>query len=189
MGKKLHKFMIIFVVLFFFGILFAQIHEPSGAGQKMDTEVLKVYFFLLVFATIISRIIQYIKLFFQWLWPKVGFFQTLSEKLWVVVKRQLDKLGLSYDEDNVKGTTNTILLAIVLHTVGFIIGMVICVNFQLGVINLLGWVNIPSTLNYLLTGILIGAGIDPVHTVFRLTEEKRRVKKLKAAGIGIRENM
>ena len=188
MDKQIQKFLIFFIILLFCGILFAQTSEPAVAGQQINTQVLKVYFFLLVFATIISRIIQYIKLFFQWLWPKIGFLQTISEKLWSIVKRQLDKLGLSYNEDSVKGTTNTILLAIVLHTLGFIIGIVICMNFHLGVIHLLGWTNIPDTLNYLLTGILIGAGIDPVHSFFRLTEEKRRVKKLSANSIKLSEN-
>jgi len=178
-NKKITALTIVCCVLLWAGSLAAQVAETAARIAPTDTQVLKVYFFLLVFATIISRIVQYIKLFFQWIWPKVAFLQKISEKLWLMVKKQMDKLGLSYKEGDIKQIVRTVLLAIVLHTIGFIIGIVLCLNFELGVIHLLGWTNIHPTLNYLITGVLIGAGIEPVHSAFRLAEEKRRIKKLK----------
>ena len=183
MNRRFHNIVSgFFTSLLFFEILSAQ--TAGGDLVKTDTNVLKVYFFLLVFATIISRIVQFVKLFFQWLWPKVSFLQRISEVLWLAVKKQMDKLKLSYKEEDIKQIIRTVLLAIVLHTLGLIIGIVICLNFKLGVVHLLGWANINPTLNYLITGLLIGAGIDPVHSVFRLAEEKRRIKKLKSRMAG-----
>ena len=152
----------------------------SSASAEMEMGVLSVYFFLLVFATIINRILQYFKLVYKWLFPKIKLLQNLNETVWQFIKKQMDKLKLEYDEKQVRKTVAETVTLIILHIIGFVIGIVICTNFQLGAMDKLGWSDISPGLNYILTGLLIGAGVDPVHSVFRMVGEKKKIKKLYA---------
>ncbi len=158
-------------------VVLAQETETTPAAP-IDISVLRVYFFLLVFATIVNRILQYIKIVLQWFWPKFKFLQAIGNDIWRLVKKNLDKLKLVYDEAKVRQSVDKTAIATGLHTLGFIIGMIICVAFKIGAIDKLGWFHIHPTLNYLLSGILIGAGVDPIHSVFRMVEEKKKTKKL-----------
>lgn len=162
-----------------YGQLLAQ-DESSQGTAGLDSQVLKVYFFLLVFATIISRLVEYIKVIFEWLWQRVPLLSKLSEGIWRLVKRQLDKLALEYNAVLVRSLVDKIVTTFAVHTLGFVLGVIICLQFRIGMIDILGWTQISPTLNFIFTGILIGAGIDPVHAVFRWASEKKKLKNLYA---------
>ena len=175
------RYKILAILLFPAIIPFELIASQTGVVPAAgDSNVLKVYFFLLVFATIINRLLQFVKVLFQWLWPKFAFLGSIGEGIWQFVKRQMDRLKLKYKEEDVRKEVHKVATAIALHGLGFIFGIIITLNFELGVIDLLGWGNIGPTLNYIATGILIGAGVDPIHSVFRFAEEKKKLKKLKS---------
>lgn len=177
MNRTIQIFILLVLSALSSSLFASQAETVSAAGSS---NVLKVYFFLLVFATIINRLLQFIKVLFQWLWPKFAFFGKIGEGIWQFVKRQMDRLKLKYKEEDVRKEVQKGATAIVLHGFGFVIGIIIAFSFELGVIDLLGWENISSTLNYIATGILIGAGVDPIHSVFRFAEEKKKLKKLKS---------
>jgi len=169
--------------LFFFALsalpLIAQ-NTPKDA-EALEPHVLRVYFFMLVFAVIISRLVDYIKIIFQWLWPKIKLLSMIGEALWKTVKTKLDRLKLEYDEEKVKNHVNKTAVDIVLHILAVSIGIVFCLAFKIEVISLL---NIPlenDVLKYIFSGILAGAGIGPIHSVFRMTGERRKIKELSAA--------
>ena len=164
-------------LLFGAGYVLAQETETTTAAP-IDISVLRVYFFLLVFATIVNRILQYIKIICHWFWPKLKLLQAIGNGIWRLVKKNLDKLKLTYDEGKVRQNVDKTAIAAALHTLGFIIGVIICSAFKIGAIDKLGWYHIPPTLNYILSGILVGAGVDPIHSVFRMVEEKKKTKKL-----------
>ncbi|MBD3224137.1 MAG: hypothetical protein GF313_05370 [Caldithrix sp.] len=153
--------------------------QDSGAAEsmtEMDTAVLKVYFFLLVFATIINRLLQYIKIIYLWLKLRIRFLNRINERIWQRVKKNLERWHIKYDEETVRPFVDKAVTAIVLHTLGLIVGIFICFSFQLSVMQFLGWLSIPAALDYTLTGLLIGLGIDPVHMAFRFAEEKKQLK-------------
>ena len=150
----------------------------------MEAHVLKVYFFLLVFATIISRIVEYVKIIFQWLWPKWPVFNHLGEALWAAVKRNLDALNLDYDPVKVRAKVNQISVALILQVFAFILGVMLCLFFNLEVMSALNLQIENETMKQILSGLLAGAGIGPVHSVFRINGEKRKIKELKATVSG-----
>ncbi len=158
------------------GSLFAQDVNVTNAGE--GASVLRVYFVLLVFATIISRLLQIVKLFYRWLAGKWTILRRPNEWLWKIVKRRLDRWGFEYEGSAVRQKLDKGLTAFYLHTLGFAVGVAICVSFNIGALQWLGWQTIPDSLNYILTGILTGAGIDPVHAFFRFAEEKKEMKRL-----------
>ena len=51
-------------------------------------------------------------------------------------------------------------------------------TLELSVLNDILLIHIDKTVDFILTGILIGAGIDPVHSLFRWVDEKKKVKKI-----------
>ena len=146
----------------------------------MEPHVLKVYFFLLVFATIISRIVDYIKIIFQWLWPKIKLLKNLGDYIWKVVKINLDNLNLEYDPVKVRATVDKICVALALQFLAFGLGILFCIVFGLEVVSALN-IHIKSELlKQILSGLLAGTGIGPIHSVFRMSGEKRKIKELKA---------
>jgi len=157
--------------------LWAQI-KPGSVASAQD-HVLQVYFFLLVFATIINRIVEYIKLFFQWIWPKIPFLQKIGFAVWKMVKKKLERLPLEYDEQKMRDQVNRIIITLILQVSAFLIGIAICRGFKIDMLEALN-VNLQSpTLRYVFSGLLAGAGIGPIHSVFRMANEKRKLKELK----------
>ena len=172
--------------LFYLIFLFIAVHpalaqNASKGARELEPHVIKVYFFILVFAIIISRLVDYIKIIFQWLWPIIKLLSKIGDAIWKAVKTNLDRLKLEYNETKVRNLVNKISVDIVLHFLAFSLGIVFCLAFKLEVISAL---NIPiesETLKYILSGLLAGAGIGPIHSVFRMTGERRKIKELKTA--------
>ena len=150
----------------------------------MEPHVLKVYFFLLIFATIISRIVDYIKIIFQWLWPKIKLLKNFGDSIWAVVKINLDNLNLEYDPVKIRDAVDKISVALALQLLAFGLGILLCLLFELEVVSALNLQLKNEMLKQILTGLLAGAGIGPIHSVFRMSGEKRKIKELKATAGG-----
>lgn len=150
----------------------------------MEPQVLKVYFFILVFATIISRIVEYVKIIFQWLWPKIKLLRYIGDSLWNAVRVNLDNLNLEYDPLKMREAVNQVSVALVLQLLAFVLGVLLCLVFKLEVVSALNLQLENETLKQILTGLLAGAGIAPIHSVFRMSGEKRKIKELKTTVTG-----
>ncbi len=186
MFKQFFAFKKFLSLIFLFALavhpLFAQ--EASKGTQELEPQVIKVYFFILVFAIIISRLVDYIKIVFQWLWPKIKLLSKIGDAVWKAVKTNLDRLKLEYDETKIRNLLNKISVDIVLHLLAFSLGIIFCLVFKLEVISALKISIESETLKYILSGLLAGAGIGPIHSVFRMTGERRKIKELKNAVSG-----
>lgn len=167
------------LVIFFSisGILMAQAEQGSA---PFTGNTLQVYFFLLVFATIINRVLEYLKVLLIWLDSRKGLLQKIGHYLWLFIERKMKQLGLDIDEKKIRPKLNSLVIATILHLLGFIIGIAICVSLDIGLIDALGFNPGGRLINNVATGLLAGAGIDPIHSVFRLLQEKKKIKKLLA---------
>ncbi len=175
--KKISMRILIITLFTFTGALFAQ-SLPETSGPSLNTDVVKIYFFLIVLATVISRVLEYLKSVLEWLWPKVGFLTAFSNAIWNRIRYYLDHMHMVYDETEARALTMHFLTSLIIHTFGVALGVFFCVQFELGMVDKLGIQNIDPVLNSVISGIAAGLGIDAVHSVFRMAEEKRRLKKL-----------
>ena len=171
------------ILLSGFPPLFAQ----SGAAQTApaySADMIKVYFFLIVVATIISRITQYLKLLLRWLLPKIGLMQRVYGWYWQRMKKRLQINGLALPEEEARPMLRKFIISVITYSAGIILGVLICVQFDIGVLKEMGFAVSNKTLDAVISGIAAGIGVEPVHSLFRLAEEKRRLKKLYSDVIG-----
>jgi len=61
----------------------------------------------------------------------------------------------------------------IVQGLGCVLGTVLCFTGQLGIFKMLGS-GFPAWLDFILTGILIGAGTEPIHNLIRFLQEKRQ---------------
>ncbi|HHJ52001.1 MAG TPA: hypothetical protein ENJ89_02295 [Caldithrix abyssi] len=171
---KLKNVLLIFLLLT--GALLAQPSAP-GEARPLSGDVVKIYFFLIVLATVINRIVEYVKSLLEWIWPKIGLLRKLGDAIWDRVKDYLDHLQIVYQETVAREQIMKFLVALSVHTLGIAVGIYLCVTFGLGVVDKLGIQHINPTLNAVISGVAAGLGIDAVHSIFRLAEEKRKFRK------------
>jgi len=166
-------------LLFLFNLVPAVAQNSGTAPAELySADMIKVYFFLIIVATIISRITQYLKLLLQWLVPKMGFMQAVYDWYWGKIKKRLQKNSIMADEQSVRPVLRKFIISVITYSAGILLGVFICVQFDLGILKYMGLAVPGKTLDAVLSGIAAGIGVEPVHSLFRLAEEKRRLKKL-----------
>ncbi len=175
--NEIHPYII--ASLLFVGVIPAVAQTPGADPTGLySADMIKVYFFLIIVATIINRITQYLKLLLQWFVPKIGFVQAVYGWYWKTMKTRLQKNGLIFDEQSVRPILRKFIISVVTYSVGIVLGIFICVQFDLGILKDMGIAAPGKTLDAVISGIAAGIGVEPVHSLFRLAEEKRRLKKL-----------
>ncbi len=93
----------------------------------------------------------------------------------------LDRLGLEYDPVKMRDAVDKISVAVSMQVLAFGLGILFCLVFKLEVVSALNLQLHNEIVKRVLTGLLAGAGIGPVHSVFRMSGEKRKIKELKSA--------
>ena len=168
------------ILSFLLSMIFAQeafAQTVSGKSAFFTSQVLTIYFLMLLFATIINRILEYSKLMLMLLDRKHGLLRRFGETLFETVKTKLDGLGISYDAEALRRRLNQMVLFTVMQLGAFVLGILLAYLLRLDVFTVLQ-INLGKPYAYLVTGLIIGAGVEPVHSFFRIAQEKRKIKKL-----------
>ncbi|RLD15896.1 hypothetical protein DRI50_03175 [candidate division KSB1 bacterium] len=179
MSKKTRLSMgIVLIVLFGWASgAFAQSQTPSA--PFFTSEIIIIYFLMLLFATIINRLLEYLKLFLAMIDQKVGFFARIRDAVFNKVRRKMDRMGILYNPEKVRSNLKKYLIFAVMQFLAFGLGIVLAWLLKMDVLAQVQ-LNVGQPLGFILTGLIIGAGVDPVHSFFRIAQEKRKIKKLLA---------
>ncbi len=141
-------------------------------------DLIKVYFLLLLFATILNRILEYLKLLLAYLNQKKPFLTRLFKILFNAIATKLNRLGIDFDEQKLYENIQRYTISLLMQLLGFVLGVLLAFALQLNVLQAFQVLPNNPTIGMLLSGLLIGAGVEPVHSFFRIAQEKRKLKKL-----------
>ncbi|WP_456408466.1 hypothetical protein [Caldithrix abyssi] len=170
---------LVYVLTMLFGmasVSFAQ----TGEGQTgiYTLELIRIYFLLLLFATILNRLLEYLKILAAFLNDKFGLLTGLFNKIIRAVSQKLDGLGIAYDENRLSANVRKYTISALMQFLGFGMGVLLAFALQLNVLAPLHILPQNTTWGLIISGLLIGAGVEPVHSFFRIAQEKRKLKKM-----------
>ena len=177
MTGKSNFLRIISVLFLLVSFSLAQGNAP-GSPASGSADAIKAYFFLIVMATVISQVVNYLKLLLQWIWPHVSWLVRSGDWLWRKAQKIIERVVVSYQEEEARVFFKQFLIFLATHSAGILIGVVLCMKLQFGVLDDLGFHFRNTIFNYLFSGIAAGLGIQPVHSLFKWASEKRRIKNL-----------
>jgi len=166
---------LILIVLIFSQIVLAQ--SVRGEKNFFTSDVVNIYFLMLLFATIINRLLEYAKLLVILVNQRVGLLTRLSDALFDSVTHKMDLLGINYDAQKVREKLNKHVVFVIMQFGAFVMGIFLAWWLQLNVMAQVQF-SMGKVWGFVLTGVLIGAGVEPIHAFFRIAQEKRKIKKL-----------
>ncbi len=91
---------------------------------------------------------------------------------------KLNRLGIDFDEQKLYENIQRYTISLLMQFLGFVLGVLLAFALQLNVLQAFQVLPNNPTIGLLLSGLLIGAGVEPVHSFFRIAQEKRKLKKL-----------
>ncbi len=181
MSKVKFILLIPFFILNFNRVVWAQ--TVGNESTFFTSQMINIYFLMLLFATIINRFLEYVKLLLLLADRRIGLFQRLSTTLLAIVQRNMDNLGIHYDVQETRRRLNKVVLFTIMQCAAFGLGIVLAWVLHLNVFTELQ-IGIGQGFAITLTGLIIGAGVEPIHSFFRIAQEKRKLKKwLSRSGI------
>ncbi len=170
------KIIFMFLVLGLPPVLMAQVTVTTD----LPASVLNLYVMMLVFATLINRLLEIIKAILDWLTEK-----RLELRLSSLVLNRVIGLfkrwKLNYDREVLSRNVEALVNRVFYHTLGFAIGLVFAIFFRIDLLQAIGLISLPAGLNFVVSGLLMTLGMDPIHQVIRWAQEKQAVKQLRAA--------
>jgi len=181
----------------------------TGPGSTTVSGILEadllVLFRILVVATVIERTLEVINLIAPYLWMYLfRLWNWLTVKVFLPLKRK--ETGppkrwtgptlreIVHPKEKVKSRRDILGNQIWLQSFGIILGIFVCWRTHLGIFaqlqgvaegpplgNLTDWFvqHAGSWLDYVLTGILVGLGTDPIHSIIKFIIRKRETRKIK----------
>lgn len=171
--------------LFKISLLFLLLNVSFLFGQSGETHevfytlnLVKIYFLLLLFATILNRILEYLKLLLAYLNNRWHFLSAIFDVLFKFVSGKLNSLGLDFDEQKLSENIRVYTISFLMQLLGFVLGVFLAFLLNLNVLKAVNVLPGNPQIGLFLSGLLIGAGVEPVHSFFRIAQEKRKLKKL-----------
>ena len=168
-------------IIAIFMLVFANGAFAQGTRQATSfftSEIITIYFLMLLFATIINRLLEYLKLLLTVVDQRFEMFSKLGDSIFNAISQKMDRLGIYYDADKVRSNLRKYLIFAVIQFCAFVLGIFLAFLFKMDVLTQLQ-MSVGEPYGFILTGLIIGAGVDPVHSFFRIAQEKRKIKKLK----------
>ncbi|MCD6165875.1 hypothetical protein J7K19_04095 [bacterium] len=168
------------------GLVVAQSSEPpiTEVAETQSVKVIAFFFVLLVLATILNRLVEIFMIFLKWLWPRWKFLNRIWLFLWNRIENKLHEIDSRLTEgknlQELKEKARVMFIQILLFIFASSIGVLVCIQLRLGMLQQLKLISTSSVLDQILTGILAGSGTEPIHALFRILQSKKEVKKLSA---------
>ena len=168
------------------GVVVAQSSEPpiTEVAETQSVKVVAFFFVLLVLATILNRLVEIFMIFLKWLWPRWKFLNRIWLFLWNRIENKLHEIDSRLTEgknlQELKEKARVMFIQILLFIFASSIGVLVCIQLRLGMLQQLKLISTSSVLDQILTGILAGSGTEPIHALFRILQSKKEVKKLSA---------
>ncbi|RKY86403.1 hypothetical protein DRQ11_08430 [candidate division KSB1 bacterium] len=168
------------------GLVVAQSSEPpiTEVAETQSVKVVAFFFVLLVLATILNRLVEIFMIFLKWLWPRWKFLNRIWLFLWNRIENKLHEIDSRLTEGKnlreLKEKARVMFIQILLFIFASSIGVLVCIQLRLGMLQQLKLISTSSVLDQILTGILAGSGTEPIHALFRILQSKKEVKKLSA---------
>ncbi len=168
---------VIFLIFLFNGAWAAQ---TAVTTQEVffTVDLVRIYFLLLLFATILNRLLEYLKLVLAYLNRKWGFLTIPFQKIQNLITQKLDQLGIAYNPETLQTQVRKFVISAIMQFLGFGLGIIIAFGLKLNILQTFNVLPNHQNLGLIVSGLLIGAGVEPVHSFFRIAQEKRKLKKM-----------
>lgn len=171
-----------------------------------------IFFILIVAATIIERLLEFLSILIEFFEPKLRldkFWYILARKIQKAIIHQFEKLeaknprarqlifnaikSITYKRATSSGEPIVIridfirkmMLHVIMQIIGIFMGIILAFLTHMNIFAMINTMNITqiqihSVLGILITGILIGSGTSPVHSVIKLAEDRKESQKREA---------
>ncbi len=181
------KWRLIFVAsfLFFPGTLLAQgtLVEKWQAWPE-SAQVVAFFFVLLTIATVLNRLFEFLVELSKWIYWQSPLLQDMWNEIWQSLREKLAALDPHFQDpdlsNKLREKLRVLLIQLSVFSVGSLLGIWRCWALNLGMLRILGFIPVKSFWDYILTGILVASGTEPVHAIFRIIEAKKDRKKLQS---------
>ncbi len=161
--------------VFSFLILTTGLHAQAAQGPT--TSFTRVYFLMLLFAVIINRLLEYLKILLLLIDEKWKILSPLNDFFSKRIEKNLEHLNVAVPSEELKKKSSRLLLSSLMQFLGFTLGVAVSALLKLNAMVAFE-LPIPGSIGIFITGIVIGAGVEPIHTFFRIAQEKRKIKKI-----------
>ncbi len=149
-----------------------------------SAQVLAFFFIILTLATILNRLFELLIDIFKLIYKKSELLQDMWDAIWESILKKLQLLDSHFQDPKISGPlkekVRVLLIQATVFLIGSIIGVWLCAVLGLGMLYALQFTAHKTFWDYLLTGMLVASGTEPIHAIFRIIEAKKDKKSLKA---------
>jgi len=150
-----------------------------------SAQVVAFFFIILVLATILNRLFELLIDIFKLVYEKSALLQDMWEAIWESLLKKLQAIDPRFKNpelsEPLKEKVRVLLIQAAVFLIGSIIGVWLCAALNLGMLFTLQITTHLTFWDYLLTGMLVASGTEPIHAIFRIIEAKKDKKSLEAA--------
>lgn len=149
-----------------------------------SAQVLAFFFIILTLATILNRLFELLIDIFKLIYKKSELLQDMWDAIWESILKKLQLLDSHFQDPKISGPlkekVRVLLIQATVFLIGSIIGVWLCAVLGLGMLYALQFTAHKTFWDYLLTGMLVASGTEPIHAIFRIIEAKKDKKSLEA---------
>ncbi len=149
-----------------------------------SAQVVAFFFVLLTLATILNRLFEFLVELSKWIYLQSPLLRDMWNEIWQALQEKLAALDPHFQDpnlsDKLRGKLRILLIQLSVFLVGSVLGVWLCSVLNLGMLRTLGFIPEKSFWDYVLTGVLVASGTEPVHAIFRIIEAKKDKKKLQS---------
>ena len=149
-----------------------------------SAQVVAFFFVLLTLATILNRLFEFLVELSKWVYLQSPLLRDMWNEIWQALREKLAAFDPHFQDpnlsDKLREKLRILLIQLSVFLVGSVLGVWLCSVLHLGMLRTLGFISEKSFWDYLLTGVLVASGTEPVHAIFRIIEAKKDRKKLQS---------
>ncbi len=181
------------IALTFFFVSPAGAWAQSSLAEKWQAwpesaQVVAFFFILLTIATLLNRFFEFWVELFKWVYWQSPLLQDMWKEIWEALREKLAALDPHFQDpslsDKLREKLRILMIQLTVFSIGSILGVWLCWALHLGMLRALGFISVKSFWDYLVTGILVASGTEPVHAIFRIIEAKKDRKKFQSLASG-----
>ncbi len=150
-----------------------------------SAQVVAFFFIILTLATILNRLFELLVDIFKLVYEKSALLRDMWDAIWESLLKKLQALDPHFENPELskplKEKVRVLLIQGTVFLIGSIIGVWLCAVLNLGMLFALQITTHPTFWDYLITGMLVASGTEPIHAIFRIIEAKKDKKSLQAA--------
>ncbi|NOY78903.1 MAG: hypothetical protein GXO76_13655 [Calditrichaeota bacterium] len=183
---RLGSFLLVLLLMMGPKAALAQGNGLSGMSSWGESaQVVAFFFIILTLATILNRLFELLITILKLVYEKSALLQDMWEAVWESILKKLQAIDPRFNDpkltDPLKEKVRILLIQGTVFLIGSVIGVWLCAVLDLGMLFTLKITAHPTFWDFLLTGMLVASGTEPIHAIFRIIEAKKDKKSLEAA--------